>query len=65
MICLYGYSHSIDVIALLLCVINITLLHYIVLGYALANRILFLIGNISKLHISASKKTLVSGLVIG
>jgi hypothetical protein len=65
MICLYGYSHFISIIAVLICSINIPLLHYIVLGYALASRLLFIIGNVSKLHVSPSKKTLVAGLIIG
>lgn len=65
MMSLYGYSHTINIIAVLLCCVNVTLLHYIVLGYALAHRLLFIIGNVSKLHVSPSKKTLISGLIIG
>lgn len=53
------------ILAVMLCCVNVGLLHYIVLGYALAHRLLFIIGNVSKLHVSPSKKTLVSGLIIG
>ena len=65
MICLYGYSHFITILAVLCCSINVPLLHYILLGYALASRLLFIIGNVSQLHVSPSKKTIVGGLIIG
>lgn len=64
MICLYGYSHFISILAILCCSVNVPLLHYIVLGYALASRLLFIIGNVSQLHVSPSKKTLVAGVII-
>lgn len=64
MMSLYGYSHTISIIAIMLCCINVPLLHYIVLGYALASRLLFIIRNVGRLNVSLSKKTIVSGLII-
>lgn len=64
MMSLYGYSHTISIIAILLCCINVLLLQYIVLGYALASRLLFILRNVGRLNVSMSKKAIVSGLII-
>jgi ABC-type antimicrobial peptide transport system permease subunit len=43
---LYGYSVSIYIFCILLCSFNICLLHWIFLGYGVANKIYFVFKNI-------------------
>lgn len=54
------------VICLLLCSINVCLLHIILLGYAFTTKALFILNNIFKSYnIPIPKKALITGLVIG
>lgn len=63
--CLYGYSVSIYIFCIILCSFNICLLHWIFLGYAVANKIYFVFKNINEgFEIPAGKKIVVTILVI-
>ncbi len=47
-VCLYGYSVSIYIFCIILCSFNICLLHWIFLGYAVANKVYFVFKNINQ-----------------
>jgi hypothetical protein len=65
-ICIYGYSISALVVAVLLCSINNCLVHILLLGIALVIKALFIINNFNKSYaIPVAKKTLIFGLVVG
>lgn len=64
-ICLYGYSMSAYIICLLLCSINVCILHYIFLIYGAVTKIAFISKNLFEgQEIATNKKFLIMGLII-
>lgn len=62
-VCLYGYSMAIYVIAVLLCTLNMTLLTWIFLLYAATTKVIFILKNIFELDVPASKKFAITIIV--
>ena len=65
-ICIYGYSMAPTIICLLLCSLNVCILHIILIGYAMGSKAAFLVKNIfQSLEVSSKKKLIVIGFVVG
>lgn len=64
-VCLYGYSMTIYVICVLLCIINMNMMTWLFLLYAGGTKVAYVLKNIfEKLEVPASKKVVILVLVI-
>ena len=65
MICLYGYSQTIFLVCVLLCCINVSIVHWVLIGFATFSRTWWILMNINSLDLPAAKRVLINGFVLG